>query len=81
MQVISLLWGILSILGMFISFIPLLGWLNWGVIPFAIAGMIISIIAIASARGGKGLAVTGATLCLIAIILGTLRLKIDCGII
>jgi len=80
MQVISLIWGIASIFGMFIAFIPLLGWLNWGVVPFSIAGLVVSIIAIATARGNKGLAVAGATLCLIAILLGALRLQIGCGI-
>ena len=54
MQVLSLIWGILSIFGMFIGFLPLLGWLNWGNIPFAVAGLIISIIATANARDYKG---------------------------
>ncbi len=81
MQVISLIWGMMSILGMFIAFIPFLGWLNWGVVPFSIAGLVVSIVAIATARSGKGMAIAGATMCLIAILLGTLRLQIGCGII
>ena len=50
MQFIGFLFGIFSILGTFIAFFPFLGWMNWGVIPFAIAGLVISIIGVAMAR-------------------------------
>ena len=81
MQVLSLVWGILSIFGMFIGFLPLLGWLNWGNIPFAGAGLVISIIATANARGYKGFSIAGIVMCSIAIIIGVIRLNIGCGII
>src|SRR5262249_22255616 len=43
MQVLSLIWGLLALLGMFIGIIPCLGALNWLNIPFAVAGLIVSL--------------------------------------
>ena len=42
MQVFSLLWGIVAIIGMLIGFVPLLGALNWLNIPFAGVGIILA---------------------------------------
>jgi hypothetical protein len=81
LQLLSLIWGILAICGMFIGLIPFLGWLNWGNIPFAIVGLIISIIATTSARGNRSMGITGIALCAIAIIFGAIRLKMGCGFI
>ena len=46
MQVLSLLWGILAIVGMVVGFFPCLGSLNWLNIPFAGVGIIVSGIAL-----------------------------------
>lgn len=81
MQLLSLIWGILAFCGMFLGLIPFLGWLNWGNIPFAVVGLIIGIVATVSARGSRGMGITGIVLCLIAIIWGAIRLKIGCGFI
>ena len=45
MQILSLVWGILAILGLGVAFVPCLGSLNWLNIPFAVVGLIISIVA------------------------------------
>ena len=79
MQIIGLLFGIFSILGMFVAFLPLLGWMNWGVIPFAIAGLVISIIGVAAARGSNRIGVAAILLCCIAIVVGIFRLSIGGG--
>ena len=79
MQFIGLLFGIFSIIGMFIAFLPLLGWMNWGVIPFAIAGLVISIIGVATARKSSKLGVAAIVLCSIAIAIGALRLNLGGG--
>jgi hypothetical protein len=71
MKVPGLIFGILSALGMLLAFIPLLGWLNWVNIPFAIIGLIIS--ALVKSNGGM-------VLCGIAIILGMLRLMLGGGV-
>jgi hypothetical protein len=41
MKIILGIIGFVCLIGMFLAFIPLLGWLNWLVIPFAIIGLII----------------------------------------
>ena len=47
MGIISLLWGIVALLWMLLAFIPMLGWGNWFMIPFAVVGAIIAAIGIA----------------------------------
>ena len=79
MQIIGLIWGLVVIIIMFIATIPFLGWLNWGNIPLAIIGLIISSIAVSNARGSKGIGITGIVLCCIAIIWGIVRLKAGLG--
>jgi hypothetical protein len=49
MQVLSLIWGILAIVGMVVGFFPCLGALNWINIPFSGLGIIISGIALGTA--------------------------------
>ena len=80
MQILGFLFGFFSIIGMFIAFLPLLGWMNWGVIPFALGGLVISIIGTTTAKRGKGLGVAAIALCCIAIIVGIIRLNIGGGI-
>ncbi len=79
MQFLGLVFGIFSIIGMFIAFLPLLGWMNWGVIPFAITGLVISIIGTATARKSNRLGVAAIVLCCIAIIVGAFRLNLGGG--
>ena len=79
MQFLGLLFGIFSIIGMFIAFLPLLGWMNWGVIPFAIAGLVISVIGVATARKSSRLGVAAIVLCCIAIVVGAFRLNLGGG--
>ena len=78
MQILSLVWGILALLGLVVAFVPCLGWLNWVNIPFAIAGLIISIMA--KSRRPSGAATAGIVLNGIAIVLGIIRLKLGLGI-
>ena len=81
MQVLALVWGIVSTLAMMIAWIPLLGWLNWLVIPFCIVGLVISIVATAISKRQRGLAIAGIALCSIAILLAAVRLVLGGGII
>ncbi|MDQ3205629.1 MAG: hypothetical protein M3Q40_03805 [Pseudomonadota bacterium] len=79
---ISLLWGIVSIVWMVIVLIPLLGWGNWFMIPFAAVGAVIAAIGIATTRAqNRGRAKAGLVLNGIAIIVGIVRLGIGGGII
>jgi hypothetical protein len=81
MQVLALVWGILALIGMIVAFFPCLGSLNWLNIPFAAVGLIIGIIALASARtNDSGAAKVGVVCCAIAVLIGTLRLALGAGI-
>ena len=63
MGLISLLWGIVSICWMVLAFIPLLGWGNWFLIPFAAIGALIAAVAIAlTSPGNRGRATAGLVL-------------------
>jgi hypothetical protein len=82
MPVLSLVWGILALLGMFIGFLPCVGWLNWLNIPFAVCGLIISIVAYARPGSeGKGAALAGLVCCAAAVIIGGIRLVMGGGVI
>lgn len=81
MKTASLVMGILSICGMFFGFIPCLGAFNWLNIPFAILGLIISIVAYTrNDAEPKGNAKAGIAMCAIAMIFGLIRLVLGGGI-
>ena len=79
MGMIAVVWGILSLAGMGVAFVPCLGWLNWVNIPFAVVGLIISLVAAArpESRGGGS---AGAVMNGIAIGFGVIRLLLGGGI-
>ena len=79
-QVISLMWGILAIIGMLIAFLPCLGSLNVLNIPFAGVGLIVSAISLAASGRNKGGAIAGLVCCTIAIFFGLIRLILGGGI-
>ena len=81
MRTVCLIIGILSIIGAFVAFIPLLGWMNWGVIPFAVVGLIISIAVTATSRQDRGASIAGIVLCTLAIFIGAIRLILGGGIL
>lgn len=75
MQLIALIWGILAMIGFGVAFLPCLGSLNWLNIPFAVVGLIISIVAASNAPlGQRGTATAGLVLNAIAIVFGMIRL-------
>ena len=82
MGLISLVWGIVSMCLMVLALIPLLGWSNWLLSPFAAVGAIIGAIGIlftSSARTGR--AKTGLLLNGIVIVVAIVRLGMGGGII
>lgn len=82
MGIISLFWGIASLLWMLIAFIPLLGWGNWFMLPFAGLGLIVSALAyLLGGPIGKGRAKVGLLLNAIAILVGLFRLLMGGGVI
>ncbi|MGB3394754.1 MAG: hypothetical protein WA956_08660 [Stenotrophomonas sp.] len=82
MGLISLIWGIAALLWMLLAFIPLLGWGNWFLVPFATVGAIIAAIGLLFTHAGKhGRARTGLLLNGIVIVVGVIRLSLGGGII
>lgn len=82
MGLISVVWGIVALLWMVLAFIPLLGWGNWFMIPFAVVGAIIAAIGMAlSSPGNRGRAKTGLILNVVAIVVGAMRLSLGGGIL
>ena len=82
MGLISLLWGVFAMFWMVIALIPLLGWGNWFLIPFAAIGAVIAAIAIAVTRSEhRGRAKTGLVLNGIVIVVGIFRLSLGGGIL
>ena len=82
MGVISLIWGIVALLWMLLAFIPLLGWGNWFMIPFAVIGALIAAVGVLFTRAeNRGRAKTGLALNIVAIVVGVVRLSLGGGVI
>lgn len=84
MKIAGLIIGILAILGMFLAFIPCIGALNWINIPFAVLGLILSIISFDQERRAglsTGTSLAGIIMCAIAIFFGLIRLVLGGGVI
>jgi len=74
MQVLSAILGVFAILGMLVGFVPCFGWYNWFNIPFSVAGMVVSIIALTTSKQAKNTgSLIGLICCGIAIVLGFAR--------
>jgi hypothetical protein len=71
MQTLSLVWGVLALVGMVVFSIPCLRLLNWVNVPFAALGLGISIVTLATSKAArKGPAVVGLACCGLAILVG-----------
>ena len=81
MQVLSLLWGILAIVGMVVGSFPCLGSLNWLNIPFAGVGIIVSGLALGAAgHSAKSCGIAGLVCCIVALFFGIIRLALGGGV-
>jgi hypothetical protein len=82
MGLISVVWGIFALVWMVLALIPLLGWGNWFLIPFAAVGAIIAAIGILfTSKENRGRAKTGLLLNGIVIVVGIIRLSLGGGVI
>lgn len=82
MTVLSLVWGILALCGLFVGLVPCLGSLNWINIPFATVGLIVGVVALSKAPPEKkGSAIAGIVMCAIAMLVGFVRLVMGGGIV
>ncbi|QNE31543.1 hypothetical protein F1C10_06080 [Sphingomonas sp. NBWT7] len=72
LNIASILIGLITLAAGLIAFVPLLGWLNWLVIPIGIVG---------AAVGALSASNAGRNLNLVLIVIFTLRLMLGGGII
>jgi hypothetical protein len=77
MGITSLIIGILSSMGVCISLIPLLNFLNCIGLPLGLFGVILGVAALVSHHGSKGLAISGIVLNCLAILVGIVRFAIS----
>lgn len=82
MGLISLLWGIVATVWMVIALLPLLGWANWFLIPFAAVGAIIAAVGVAvTSPQQRGRAKAGLLLNAVIMVIGMFRLVLGGGIV
>ena len=71
-NVVSMIIGVVALICAVVAFIPLLGWLNWLIIPLALIGAGVGVISKST---------TGRNLNLFVIVVGVVRLMLGGGII
>jgi hypothetical protein len=72
MNVISVIIGIMALILALIGFIPLLGWLNWFVIPAAVVGLVVGLLSQKT---------SGRNINLVVLALAMIRLALGGGIL
>ncbi len=71
LNLISIIVGLVALLGALIGFIPLLGWVNWFIIPLVVVGLVIGLLSRET---------TGRNVNLVVGLLAVIRLSIGGGI-
>ncbi len=72
LNIASLVIGALALVLAVFAFIPLLGWANWVIVPFAVVGL---------ALGAMSSSTSGRNLNIVVIVIGVVRLMLGGGII
>lgn len=72
LNAVSILFGIIALVIVIPSSIPLLGWGNWLALPFAVTG---------AGLGALSTNVSGRNFCLVVLIIAVIRLSIGGGLI
>lgn len=68
MNVISVIIGIMALIIALVGYIPLLGWLNWFVIPAAVVGLVLGLMS--KATSGRNINIVVLALAIIRLALG-----------
>lgn len=71
LNTVSVVVGIVALIGAAVGFLPFLGWLNWLVIPLGVVGLAVGLLA--SNRAGRNLN-------LLVLIVASVRLMIGGGV-
>ena len=72
LNITSIVIGLIALILAVFAFIPLLGWANWVIIPFAVVGL---------ALGAMSDRTAGRNLNIVVIVIGVIRLMLGGGII
>ncbi|WP_428627391.1 hypothetical protein [Sphingopyxis sp.] len=72
LNISSLVIGTIALVLAVFAFIPLLGWANWVIVPFAVVGLALG--AMSSSNSGRNLNI-------VVIVIGVIRLMLGGGII
>jgi hypothetical protein len=72
LNIASLVIGAIALVLAVFAFIPLLGWANWVIVPFAVVGL---------ALGAMSSSTSGRNLNIVVIVIGVVRLMLGGGII
>jgi putative exporter of polyketide antibiotics len=68
LNIISLIIGVVALLMAIIGFVPLLGSLNWLIVPFALIGVLLG--ALSRSDNGRNLCLIVTAICLVRLFLG-----------
>jgi hypothetical protein len=68
LNLLSIFVGLLVFFGAIVGFIPLLGWLNWFLIPVALFGLVLG--SLSSHRAGRNLNLVLLVFCALRLMLG-----------
>jgi hypothetical protein len=68
MNVISVIIGIVALVIALVGFIPLLGWLNWFVIPGAVVGLVLGLMS--KETSGRNINIVVLALAIVRLVLG-----------
>ena len=71
MNALSVMIGIVALIGALVGFIPFLGWFNWFVIPFAVVGLVLGFLSDGT---------SGRNINLVVVLLAAFRLALGFGI-
>ncbi len=71
LNLVSIAIGLAALVGAVVAFLPLLGWLNWFVLPVAVVGLGLGVMA-----GGRA----GRNLNIAVLVIGVVRLSLGGGI-
>lgn len=68
LNLVSIVVGVIALLAAALAFIPLLGWMNWLVIPVAILGLGIGVAS--RSKSGRNLNIVVIIICVLRLMLG-----------
>ena len=68
MNTLSILFGILALLGALVAFVPLLGILNWFILPLAFVGLVAGLLA--KENSGRNVNIVVIVICIVRLSLG-----------